>query len=80
MMHFGNFGGMGFGWFGMILPFLFGILLIIGAIYLIQRMVTGKHGPSGQTSAEEVLKRRYAAGEISREEFEERMSVLKAGR
>ncbi|VVB84909.1 Uncharacterised protein [uncultured archaeon] len=50
----------------MIIWLLFWILLIIGLVLLI------KYLWGGQESALEVLKKRYARGEISKEEFEEK--------
>ncbi|MDA8159792.1 MAG: SHOCT domain-containing protein [Desulfobacteraceae bacterium] len=64
MMHWvDNCGyGMGFGWISM--------LLFWGAvIYLIVALVK-KIGSSDKESAEAILKKRYARGEISNEEFE----------
>lgn len=64
MMHwFGNSGfGMGFGWIFMI---LFWVLVIFIVISLMK-----KSGSSEKETAEDVLKKRYARGEISKEEFE----------
>lgn len=67
MMH-----GFGFGGFlGMILIW---ILLIAGAVWLIKQIFSGSaHRPGvdpGQESALEILNRRYARGELEREEYE----------
>ena len=65
-------GGMGI-WtlFGMI----FWIVLIVGVvllvIWVIQRAAGGGTSKTGE-SALEILKKRYARGEISKEEFEEK--------
>ncbi len=65
-------GGMGI-WtlFGMI----FWIVLIVGVVLLviwfIQRAAGGGTSKTGE-SALEILKKRYARGEISKEEFEEK--------
>jgi len=70
IMHmFGGYG-VGMGGFGMIFMILFWGLVIIGVFYLV-KMLTGseKTGDSGE-SAEEILRKRYASGEISAEEFE----------
>lgn len=40
----------------------------------------GSAGSGSPESAEDALRRRYAAGEISREEFEERLKVLRSSR
>lgn len=66
----GSFGL--WGWFGM----LFNLLVWIGIIWLVVWTVRRLSGnaPGGQAPARtplDVLKERYARGEISREEFEQ---------
>lgn len=64
-------GNMGF-W--MFFNMLFWILLLVGIVFLIIWAVQ-RIGGSGQSSAEsalDILKKRYARGEISKEEFEEK--------
>jgi len=47
--------------------------IIIAAIYLVVRAITQqKGGTTGEQSALEILKKRYARGEISKEEFNEK--------
>lgn len=64
-------GNMGF-W--MFFNMLFWILLLVGVVLLVvwavQRM--GGGGLSSEESALDILKRRYARGEISKEEYEEK--------
>jgi putative membrane protein len=64
MMHgFGGYGwGMGFGWVFMLLFWA----AIIYFIYTLMRRSARDHSDS----ASEILKKRYAGGEISKEEFE----------
>lgn len=75
--------GMGWGFGGG----LFSIILIVGAIVgivFLVRWLVSKNGPiyggtsEGETSqsAEGILKSRYARGEISREEYLHKKSVL----
>ncbi len=65
MMHwFGNYGmgmGMGFGWIVMI---IFWCIIILLAMSIWKR-----NNADGQETAAEILKKRYARGELSREEF-----------
>ncbi|MBI2831035.1 MAG: SHOCT domain-containing protein [Chloroflexi bacterium] len=70
----GGFGlGGGFMGFGMIL--FWG--LVIWAIVALVRGTTGSAGSrSGADSALDVLKRRYAQGDISKEEYEQKKKDL----
>ncbi|MEJ2684041.1 MAG: SHOCT domain-containing protein [Candidatus Sulfobium sp.] len=59
--------GMGFGW---ILVIAFWVLIILGIVVFIKLIVrSGKQG-GGEESALDILRKRYARGEINREEFE----------
>ncbi len=66
--------GMGGGWW--ILWLIFWILVIIGLVLLIKYLWEGGAVKRGQESALEILKKRYARGEISKEEFEEKKKDL----
>lgn len=74
MMHgFGYWGGLG-GWgiLGSILMLAFWILVIVGIVFLIKYLIvhsSGQQKSSGENPLD-ILKRRYAKGEISKEEFE----------
>ena len=68
MMGFGGFGGI-----GMIFGFIFFILIVIGVIFLIIWLVkrsgySTTEKPS--TKSIEVLKERYAKGELTKEQYE----------
>ena len=67
---------MGDGWFlGMhLLWWLFWILLIIGFVSLFTPMP--KREANQRATPLDLLQRRYAAGEISTEEYEQRRAVL----
>jgi len=66
-------GGSGWGW---IFPLL--MLLLVGAcIYLMARMGSGhRRGDTDGSSALRILSERFAKGEISRAEFEEKKLLL----
>jgi putative membrane protein len=62
------------GWFGPFGMILFWIVVIVVLIAVIRWvMLTGRVGSEGKTkeSALDILKKRYAAGEITKEEFEQ---------
>ncbi len=66
--------GMGGGWW--ILWLIFWILVIIGLILLIKYLWEGGAAKREPESALEILQKRYARGEISKEEFEEKKKDL----
>jgi putative membrane protein len=78
MMHWGNFGGMGFGGFGLgwIFMVVFWVLVIVGIVYLVKYIVSGDRAEIRRETAEDILRKRYASGEISKNEFDEKMKVL----
>lgn len=76
--------GWGEGWYGMILGPLFMILVlaaVIATVVLLVRWLGGHpygtmpHAPATRTPLD-ILKERFARGEIDKEEFEERRRVL----
>ncbi len=70
MMH--GVGGYGFGMgFGSV----FMVLLWVGIIYLLYTLFKGEK-KSDTESAVEILKKRYARGDISKEEFEKMKNEL----
>ena len=70
------------GWFGALLTALFWIVLIAGGILLLQREFDDgdQSAASRAWSALRILEERYARGEIDRDEFLERRSVLMEAR
>ena len=81
MMGYYGYGMGAFGWIGML---LFWALIIIGIVYLVRHLnlqnsgqEAGKRSSSRETdSAMEILRERFARGEIDKEEFEERRRGL----
>ena len=57
------------GWAMMAMMFLFWVLFIVGLVVGI-RWLLGKGNEQKQDSAIEILRQRYARGEINKEEFE----------
>ena len=77
MMHWGGDFGMGFGG-GWIFMILFWGLIILGVVYLVKILLGGSSTEEKKSeSAWEVLEKRFARGEMSKEEFEDAMAVLK---
>jgi putative membrane protein len=84
MMRPGIVGGFGIAWPFLLLrgvgSFLFWLLLFVG-LFLIIRSLAGQSSASGVTtitgeSPLDILKRRYAKGEINKEQFEEMRNTL----
>jgi len=64
------FHGGGFMW-------IFWVLLIIAIVFIFQNITKGKSS-SGSESSLEILKKRYARGEIDEDEFERRRNELES--
>ena len=73
-----GYGGGGFGWLFMILW----LVLIVGGIVAFVRWVSTPSSGLGRAppakSALDILKERYARGEINKEEFEQKKRDLQA--
>ena len=78
MMGYGSWGNMmgwGFGIFGWLFMIVFWVLLILGAVALIRYLARSGSGKEDKTPLE-ILKERYARGEIDKKEFEEKKKDL----
>lgn len=66
----GHGWGMGFGW-------IFGLIILIAIIWFVYKALnTNQTIKSGNKSSMDILKERYARGEIDKQEFEERKKDL----
>ncbi len=71
-MHWGDYGGgwgMGFG-FGWLIMAIFWILVILGIMYIVRLIAGSSKREAKEETAFDILKKRYAKGEISKEEFD----------
>jgi len=71
----GMMGNWGMGWFGGIFMIVFWILILVGLVFVIRWLIqaTSKGGPNPQSEsrAMDILKERYARGEIDKAQFED---------
>jgi len=76
MMGWGWWGG----WFGWIFMIIFWALVIVGLIFLVKWLVSFSRSRGqyerGSDSALDILKQRYAKGEINKEEFDQKKKDL----
>ena len=71
--------GYGMGWFGPIFMIIVPITFIVGIIFLVRWLIVStdkSRGISSGESALDILKKRYARGEIQKEEFEQKKKDL----
>lgn len=70
----GMMGSWGMGWFGGIFMIVFWILILVGMVFLIKWLIQassrGKTEGNRGSRALEILKERYARGEIDKAQFE----------
>ena len=76
MMH-----GWGMGWVGGIFMIIVWVLVIVGLVFLVKWLVQNTKSDAdksrpGSPSAMDILKERYARGDIDKQEFEEKKKDL----
>ena len=76
MWGLGYGGGGGLGWMGPVFMLGFWALVITGGGFLVRYLARQARTGGSQESALEILKRRYARGEIEKEEFEAKRKDL----
>lgn len=64
------------GWWGFAMMILFWILVIAGIVFLVRWVTQRGSGGPGEETALDILKKRYARGEIGKEEYEEKKRDL----
>jgi putative membrane protein len=78
-------GGWGVGFWMMVLfSIVFLVAVIVGIVFLVRALSAGGTGSGGERASqpqretpEELVRRRYAAGEIDREEYEQKLRDLR---
>ncbi len=78
--------GWGMGWIGMLLMIVFWVFIVAGAVWLLSRLFPRGHAYSGPAhwsspatpeTPLDILKRRYANGEITKAEYDQmRQDIL----
>jgi putative membrane protein len=74
----GMMGGGAFMWFWAIFAVLVLALLVVGVVWLVRTLASPGPG-SATTSARQELDLRYARGELTREEYQQRRTDLEGG-
>ncbi len=79
MMHnwMGGYG-MGCGWSGVVFMIVFWALVILGIAYLVKALTGRGAAPLKEETPLDILKKRYAKGEIDAEEFAKRKKDLES--
>ncbi len=74
----GGYGGYGGAlmWIGPVLMVLFVIAIILGIVFFVRYLVRQDRKSGPEDSALEILKRRYAKGDITKQEYEEKRKDL----
>jgi putative membrane protein len=75
---YGGYGGLGHPlfWIGPVIMGLFWIAVIVAIVFAVRYFVQQGRKSGREESSLEILKKRYAKGEISKEEYEEKRRDL----
>lgn len=68
--------GFGMGWTMVFWPLIW-LVVIVVVVWVAARAIGGRSGSLREDSPEAILKRRYARGEIDREEYDRRLSDVR---
>lgn len=68
--------GYGFGWLGWLLMVAWWTLVVVGIVWLV-RSLSDQHGGADRSGARRILDERFASGELSVEEYEQRRRALR---
>ena len=66
----------GFGWFGWVFMVAWWVLVVVGIVWLV-RSLTDQRAGDRPSSARRILDERFASGELSIEEYEQRRRILR---
>ena len=74
--------GFGFGFLPMAFVWLFWVVLFVAVVVLIVKLTTGSWGSTDtkkeqKDTAEEILKQRYARGEVSKDDYDRMLADLR---
>ena len=73
-------GNWGMGWFGGIFTMVFWVLILVGLVFLIRWLIQSNSRTraigNGESRAIDILKERYARGEIDTDEFDSKRKDL----
>lgn len=75
--HMMMYDDYGLGLWGPIFMFIFWIIIIVIAIIVIKYLFEQNRSGQSNNKAEDILKERYAKGEIDKKEFEEKMKNIR---
>ncbi len=67
--------GSGFGWFGWLMMLAAWVLFVAGVVWLVRNLRAS--GDGSRRDGRRILDERFARGELSAEEYEERRRVLR---